>query len=164
MHEIELLKLWQQVKDHFAEAICGLYPSTESVLCTCTLNAHWPTYHISLKFRSSEILFQGPVWCGNDLRVARFEGGIYRDRHACAYAASIISLLVCMYNVRSRLGRSVELLYKPSYSVLVGWRRQSSNQSCSWGRWNINTDRPQLQLHRVLHSRGIRSLYYNSTK
>ena len=41
---------------------------------------------------------------------------------------------------RSRLDRSVEILYKPNYSVLVEWHRQSSNQSCSWGRWcNVNT-------------------------
>ena len=30
---------------------------------------------------------------------------------------------------RSRLDRSVELLYKPSYSILVGLRRQSSHIS-----------------------------------
>ena len=41
---------------------------------------------------------------------------------------------------RSRLDRSVELLYKPSYSIPVGWYRQSSNQSCSWGRCNVNTE------------------------
>ena len=27
-----------------------------------------------------------------------FEDGIYRDRHVCAYAASVISLFVCTYN------------------------------------------------------------------
>ena len=30
-----------------------------------------------------------------------FKGGIYRDRHACAYTASIISLFVCTYNARA---------------------------------------------------------------
>ena len=57
---------------------------------------------------------------------------------------------------RSRLDRSVELLYKRWNSILVGWHHtQNGNQSCSWGRGNVNTDRPQLQLHRVLLSRGI---------
>ena len=31
----------------------------------------------------------------------QFEGGVYRDRHAHAYTASIISLFVCMYNARA---------------------------------------------------------------
>ena len=30
-----------------------------------------------------------------------FEGGVYRDRHAHAYTASVISLFVCTYNARA---------------------------------------------------------------
>ena len=63
----------------------------------------------------------------------------------------------CMYTCpsRSRLDGSVELPYKRWNSAPVGWCRQNGNQSCSWGRCNVNTDRPQLQLHRVLLCRGI---------
>ena len=45
-----------------------------------------------------------------------------------------------MTSIRSRLDRSIELLYKCCNSVPVGWRRQNGNQSCSWGRCNVNTD------------------------
>ena len=30
----------------------------------------------------------------------QFEGGVYRDRHACVYTASLISLFVCTYTAR----------------------------------------------------------------
>ena len=50
-------------------------------------------YRNSSKCRRGEILFQSPVWCGDNSRAARFEGGVYRDRYACTYTAPIISLL-----------------------------------------------------------------------
>ena len=39
-----------------------------------------------------------------------FEGGVYRDRHACAHTASIISLFVCTYNARAHTYIAVDLL------------------------------------------------------
>ena len=32
-----------------------------------------------------------------------FEGGVYRDRHARAYTASIVSLFVCWYDARTHM-------------------------------------------------------------
>ena len=46
--------------------------------------------------------FQGSIWCGDNSRAARFrgrldfEGGVYRDQHACAYTASI-NKPICMH-------------------------------------------------------------------
>ena len=39
-----------------------------------------------------------------------FEGGVYRDRHACAHTTSIISLFVCTYNVHAHMYIAVDPL------------------------------------------------------
>ena len=51
---------------------------------------------------------QGLVWCSDNSRAARFWGGIYRDRHARTYVASIISLFVCTYNALSHMYIAVD--------------------------------------------------------
>ena len=61
-------------------------------------------YRISSKSRRGEILFQGSVWCGDNSRAARFRGWhLQRSTRTCAYMPSIISLFVCMYNVRAHM-------------------------------------------------------------
>ena len=83
---------------------------------------------------------------------AHFCTSLIKNSQLSNYSFELLSLL---FDTRSISDRSVELLYKCCNSVPVGWPTQNGNQSCSWGRCNVNTDRPQLQLHRVLHSRGI---------
>ena len=33
----------------------------------------------------------------------QFKGGVYKDQHTRTYTASLISLFVCMYNVRAHM-------------------------------------------------------------
>ena len=48
-------------------------------------------------------------------------------------------------STRSSLDRNVELPYKCCNSIPVGCHRQNGNQSCTWGRCNVNVDWPWLQ-------------------
>ena len=56
-------------------------------------------YHISLKSHYGEILFQGPVWCSNNSRVAKFRGQrlqrlTHMHIHACT--ASFNNKPICI--------------------------------------------------------------------
>ena len=54
---------------------CDQCPSfTSSYVCEQNCMAYNANYHIFSKSRRSGILFQGSVWCGDNLRAARFRG------------------------------------------------------------------------------------------
>ena len=68
---------------------------TRLIIYTCTLYMHC----ISSKSHSGEILFQGPIWCRDNLRVARFRGqrlqGSIRTRVHCFNNKPICIHLYC---------------------------------------------------------------------
>ena len=63
-----------------------------ATLLHCTSNL----YHISSKSHRGEILFPGPVWCGDNSRAARFRGQ-HLQRSACTCAHSFNNKPICMH-------------------------------------------------------------------
>ena len=67
-------------------------------------------------------------------------GGVYIVNlisHRQQYRLSLYISTRVVFKIVWLLQGCLNLLYKLSYSILVGWCRQSSNQSCSWGRCNV---------------------------
>ena len=86
------------VFQHFAQTCgkaWGMRLRELSLLCMCEVDKEGHEYHISSKSRCSEILFQGPVWCSDNLRAASAE------INKCGVDNQHCSPFVCMNNTHA---------------------------------------------------------------
>ena len=87
-------------------------------VCTCTVfPQNLTTARFYFKAQCGTVTIRG--WLD-------FEGGVYRDRHACSYTASVISLVVCTYNACAYMymyysWRSFTMWWDFEGGRLLGW-------------------------------------------